>query len=149
MRKNNTIETSIYCKQTHNDIYLHWESFTSEAWKRDTLKTLYFRAHTISSKKELLEEEVKYLKHVFITIHGVPSWFISQVINRVENEISISQINQSIDNPEPLNAKQHKLILTYKGKKGEHTLKHVKRSIAKLYENKKYGTRFHWYKIRY
>ena len=32
MRKNNTIETTVYRKQTHNDIYLHWESFTPEAW---------------------------------------------------------------------------------------------------------------------
>ena len=79
-----------------------------------------------------MEEEVKYLKDVFITVNGVPSWFVSQVINRVENEISTSQINQSIVNPEPLNVKQHKLILTYKGKKGEHILKNVKRNIAKL-----------------
>ena len=132
MRKNNTVGTSVYCKQTHNDIYLHWESFTPEAWKRDTLKFFYLRAHTICSEKELLEEEVKYLKDVFITVNGVPSWFVSQVINRVENEISTSQINQSIVNPEPLNVKQHKLILTYKGKKGEHILKSVKRNIAKL-----------------
>ena len=29
MRKNNTIETTAYRKQTHNDFYLHWDSFTS------------------------------------------------------------------------------------------------------------------------
>ena len=132
MKKNNTIETTVYRKQTHNDIYLHWQSFTQETWKRDTLKTLYFRAHTICSNKELLEKEVKHLKHVFITINGFPLWVVSQVINRVENGISTSQINQSIVNPEPLNVKQHKLILPYKGKNGEHTLKNLKRLIAKL-----------------
>ena len=31
MRKNNIIETTVYRKQTHNDIYLRWESFTPEA----------------------------------------------------------------------------------------------------------------------
>ena len=31
-----------------------------------------------------------------------------------------------------MNVKQHKLILPYKGKKGEHTLKNVKRHITKL-----------------
>ena len=66
MRKSNTIETTVYLKQTHNDIYLHWEYFTPEAWKRGTLKTLFFRAHTICSNKELLDKEVKLLKHVFI-----------------------------------------------------------------------------------
>ena len=43
MRKSNTIETIVYHKQTHNDIYLQWESFTPEAWKRGVLKTLLFR----------------------------------------------------------------------------------------------------------
>ena len=57
---------------------------------------------------------------------------MSQVINRVENEVFTTQINQSIVNTEPLNVKQHKLILPYKGKKGEHTLKNVKRHITKL-----------------
>ena len=31
MRKNNTIETTVYRKETHNDIYLRWESFTPDA----------------------------------------------------------------------------------------------------------------------
>ena len=57
---------------------------------------------------------------------------MSQVINRVENEVSTTQINQSIVNAEPLNVKPHKLILPYKGKKGEHALTNVKRHITKL-----------------
>ena len=48
IRKNNTTETTVYRKQTHNNIFLHWESFTTEAWKRGTLKTLLFRAHCFS-----------------------------------------------------------------------------------------------------
>ena len=49
MRKNITIENTIYRKQTHKDIYLHWESFTPEAWKHNTLKTLLFTAYRICS----------------------------------------------------------------------------------------------------
>ena len=30
MRKKNTIATTVYCKQTHNDIYLPFESFTPD-----------------------------------------------------------------------------------------------------------------------
>ena len=61
--KNNTIETTVYRKQTQNDIYLHWKSFTTEAWKRGTLKILLFRVHAVCSYKELLDKEVKHLKH--------------------------------------------------------------------------------------
>ena len=128
IRKNNTIKTTVYRKKAHNDIYLQWKSFIPEAWKRSTLKTLFLRAHTICSNKELLEKEVKYLKHIFITINGFPPW----VVSGVENEVFTTQINQSIVNTEPLNVKQHKLILPYKAKKGEHTLKNVKRHITKL-----------------
>ena len=105
--------------------------------KRGTLKTLLFRAHRICSNKELLEKEVKHLKYVFITINGFPPCLVSQVISRVENEISTTQINQSIVNPEPFNVKQHKLILPYKGKKGEHTLRNIKRHITKLLPEQK------------
>ena len=96
------------------------------------MKNLLLGAHTTCSNKELLEQEVKQLKHVFIEINGFSLWVGSQVISRVEDELSTTQINQSIVNPELSNVKQHQLILPYKGKKGEHMLKNVKRHIAKL-----------------
>ena len=70
--------------------------------KRGTLKTLLFRAHTICSNKDLMEKEVKHLKHVFITIKGLPPWVVSQVISRIENEMSATQINLSIVKSETL-----------------------------------------------
>ena len=75
MRKSNTIETTVYRKKAPNDIYLHGESFTPEMWKRGTLKTLLFRANTICANKELLEKEVKHLKHVFITSNGFSPYY--------------------------------------------------------------------------
>ena len=104
MRKNNTIETTVYRKQTHNDIYLHWETLTPEAQKRGTL---LFGVHTTCSNKDLLHKKVKHLKHVFITINGFPPWAVSQVISRVEKEVSTTQINKSITS----NVKQDKIIL--------------------------------------
>ena len=151
MRKNNTIETTVYRKQIHKDIYLHWESFTPEAWKRGTLKALLFRPHTICSNEELLDKEVKHLKHVFIKINGFPLWAVSQVISRVQKEVSTTQINQSIINLEPSNVKQHKVILLYKENKGEHTLRNAKRHITKflaeeevalVFAGTKLGTKF-------
>ena len=54
------------------------------------------------------------------------------VFHRIENEVSTTQINQSIVNPESLNVKQHKVILPYKEMNNEHTLRNVKRHITKL-----------------
>ena len=60
--------------------------------------------------KSCLEKEVKYLKHVFITVNGFPPWVVSQVINHFENEVSTTQINQDVVNLEPLNVKQQNLF---------------------------------------
>ena len=72
------------------------------------------------------------MKHVFIAINSFPPWVVSQVVSRVENEVSITQINQSILNPDSSNVKQHKVFLPYERKKGEHTLRNIKRHITKL-----------------
>ena len=73
-----------------------------------------------------MEKEVKHLKHVFITIKGFPPWVVSQVISRIENEMSATQINLSIVNSE-----------TLRWKKGEDTIKNTKRLITKFYQNEK------------
>ena len=43
---------------------------------------------TSTNTGNLLQKQVKHLKYVFITINGFPLWVVSQVISRVENEIS-------------------------------------------------------------
>ena len=50
LRNGNSFEATINRKPTHNDIYLHWESFAPSTWKRD--RTLVLRAHAICSMKE-------------------------------------------------------------------------------------------------
>ena len=70
IRNNNTIETNVYRKKIHSDIYPHWESFIPEAQKLGTFKTLLYMVHAIYSNKRLSEKEVKHLKHVFITINS-------------------------------------------------------------------------------
>ena len=57
---------------------------------------------------------------------------MSQVVSRVKNEVSTTQINQSIANPDSSNFKQHKVFLPYEWKIGEHTLRNIKRHITKL-----------------
>jgi len=61
IRKLNHIETTVYRKPTHNDIYLHWDSFAPATWKRGTLKTLLHRAHTICSTSDHREKEIDNL----------------------------------------------------------------------------------------
>ena len=72
LRNGNSFETTVRHKSTHNEIYLHWESFAPNTWKRDTLTTLVLRAHVICSTKELLDQEINHYQHVFVTFNGYP-----------------------------------------------------------------------------
>ena len=54
LRNGNSFETTVHRKSTHNDIYLHCESFAPNAWKRSTPRTLVLKAHAICSMEELL-----------------------------------------------------------------------------------------------
>ena len=64
--------TAVYRKDTHNDLYLHWNLFTPVSWKRGTLKSLISRGYMVCSNETLLEKEFKHLKHVFHKINGYP-----------------------------------------------------------------------------
>ena len=65
------IKTTVYQKPTHNDMYLHWDSFAPESWKRETLKTLLLRAHIVCSSRYLLEKEIKHLEQVFVKLERI------------------------------------------------------------------------------
>ena len=128
MKNGNSFETTVHLKSTHNDIYLHWESFAPNTWKRGTLRTLVLRAHAICSTKELLDQEINHLQHVFVTFNGYPKWIVSQVFNKVEIDLSTTS---STKNQQP-DTHTHLLVLPYKGIQGEHTLEHIKREINKV-----------------
>ena len=32
------LDTTVYWKDTHNDLYLHWDAFAPISWKQRTLK---------------------------------------------------------------------------------------------------------------
>ena len=72
IRDGEKLNTIVYRKDTQNDLYLHWNSFTSVIWKRGTLKSLISRAYMVCSNVTLLEKELKHLKHVFHKINGYP-----------------------------------------------------------------------------
>ena len=62
IRKNGTLETTIYIKCTNNGVYLHWDSFAPKNWKHTTLRSVLTRAYKICSTNELLDEELKCIK---------------------------------------------------------------------------------------
>ena len=47
LRNGSSIDTTVYRKFTHNDIYLHWNSFSPNCGKVGTLKTVLLRTFVV------------------------------------------------------------------------------------------------------
>ena len=127
---NNNINTTVYRKSTNNDIYLNWESFALDKWKWGTLKTLSKRAYDVCSNQELLQKELNYTEKAFRV--NYPNWVIKKLLQEAKQQ----QQQQQQQQPQQITAytagKNYFLLLPYKGEKGEHLIKSMKRRISKL-----------------
>ena len=86
LRYGNSFETTVHCKSTHNNIYLHWESFVLNTWK--LLRTLVLRIHVICSTKELSDQEINHVQNIFVTFNRYSKWVVLQVLNKIEIDLS-------------------------------------------------------------
>ena len=153
IRYNEKINTTVLRKDTYNDLYLHWDSFSPISWKRGTLKSLISRAYMICSNPSLLEKELKYLKNSFHKKNGYPMWMINQVMETVKetNNTETTSANE-LDTLETNNEKLHSLILPYAGPKGKSIIKSMNNNMQQIlpnnvktritYTGRKLGTKF-------
>ena len=65
IRNGTHLDTTVNRKDTHNDLYLQWDTFAPVSWKRGTLSTVVKRAYLVCSNKELLHKELASLRSVF------------------------------------------------------------------------------------
>ena len=133
IRKNDTLEKTIYRKSTNNGVYLHWDSFAPKNWKRSTLRSILARAYKICSTKELLDEEPKRIEREFIEINGYPEWLVNQLKGecKLVNEQYYRNIETNIDN-NTVTATTHMLVFPYEGEKGENLIKSLNKHVKKV-----------------
>ena len=100
IRKNGTLETTIYRKSTDNGVYLHWDSFTAKNWKGSKLRLILTRACEICLNKELLDEELACIEREFIEINGYPKLIINQLKEecKLVNKQNHKNIATNVDN---------------------------------------------------
>ena len=70
MRSNRKLGTTLFRKETNNDIYPLWETFDPITWKKDTLRTLTRCVYTICSNDNLLQEEFLRIEACFTETSG-------------------------------------------------------------------------------
>ena len=83
-----SLNTKVYRKQTHTDLYLQWDSHHSNAAKYSVINTLYHRAKAVCFNKQLLEDEEEHLKKV-LTENKYPMWTLNRV--KLKNKATITQ----------------------------------------------------------
>ena len=159
IRKNDAFETAVYRKPTNKGIYLHWNSFAPETWKRGTLRSIINRAYDICSSDEFLRLELSRIKHDFIKINGYPYWVFNQIHQNVieSREISAKKLNSINDSATETivsenTKKLYTISLPYKGKKGQNIIKSMSNTLSNvlpdrhvtkiMYTGKKLGSFF-------
>ena len=80
----NILSIKVYCKPTHTDQYLQWDSHHNLSAKYSVIGTLTHRAKTVSTTTGLLNEELQHLKEALVRCK-YPRWAINKVQNKVIN----------------------------------------------------------------
>ena len=73
-----SLNTKVYRKPTHTDLYLQWDSHHAIAAKYSMINTLHHRARVECSNKQLLKEEEDHLQKV-LTENKYPMWALNRV----------------------------------------------------------------------
>ena len=78
INEDGSLNTKVYRKPTHTDLYLQWDSHHSIAAKYSVINTLHYRAKAVCSSKQLLKEEEEHLQKVLIK-NKYPMWALNRV----------------------------------------------------------------------
>ena len=128
LREGQNIITTVYRKVANSDIYLNWNSFCPQSWKRGTLRSLVQRAHLICSIEDLLKTELNHIEKVFLEINDFPLWVIKQIFAEEEQKYkhqNIEDKDSNVINIESGN-KRHLIVLPYQGEQGSRLVKSLK-----------------------
>ena len=80
----NQIETTVYRKTTHTNIYINWNSYAPTNWKYVTAQILIKRAYSICSTQGLLRKELTFLEDVLCGFNNYPLTFVRRIIKKEE-----------------------------------------------------------------
>ena len=83
-----SLNTKVYRKRTHTDLYLQWDSHHSIAAKYSVINTLHYRTKAVCSNNQLLKEVEDHLQKV-LTGNKYPLWALNRV--KIKNKTTQAQ----------------------------------------------------------
>ena len=135
IRRNDTLETTVYRKATHNGIYLHWSSFCPNSWKHGSLRSIISRAFDICSNEELLHIEIEVIKKEFLQKNGYPKWVFDQIYQDIKNKKNV--VTDTVPTVDNLNVdtdekRVHIISVPYKGDRGQKLMQSLDNTLLKV-----------------
>ena len=96
-KEDGNLQTSVYRKPTHLDLYLQWDSQHTIPSKYNVVGTLYHRAKTICSNQDVLQEEEQ---HLFQALKRCkyPTWALNRIKMRSHNSNNRNNNNNKQNN---------------------------------------------------
>ena len=95
----NSLSIMVYCKPTHTDQYLQWDSHHSLSAKYSVMGTLIHMAKSVCTTTGLLDKELQHLKEALVRCN-YPRWAMNKVQNKVINgnweEIGNTHVSNTI-----------------------------------------------------
>ena len=117
----------MYCKPTHTEQYLQWDSYHSLSAKYSVIGTLTHRAKVVFTDPELLHNELNHLRRALVKFN-YPTWVFNKVQNKVLNNNWVDTYSNNSTNTNNNNI-QAKLQTQGKIVTAKHTTTTIKPTI--------------------
>ena len=134
VRNDKVFDTAVFRKSTHTDLYMNWNSYSPETWKKSTLKLLVKRAYAICNKDYFLEMELQHLYNTFVVINNFPPSVVNRIFNQVADE-NAKVIVEPQNKVEPDDTVTVQMTLPYGGKEGESVAKEINKHMKRVKPN--------------
>ena len=111
--KDGRLDITVYRKPTHTYQYLHWDSHHTISSKYSVVGTLYHRAKTICSNRQLLQQEEEHLLEALENCK-YPIWALNRVKMKMSKPAQKKKNNQNTTQ-QYTNLKPYITVPYYKG----------------------------------
>ena len=113
-REDGSLDTTVYRKPTHTDLYLQWDSNHTLTSKYGVVGTLHHRAQQICSSPELLQQEEKHL-HQALTNCKYLEWALKRTKLRSKARRTRTINKNTVNNNNSSSPKPYMVVPYHKG----------------------------------
>ena len=124
INQHDQFETRVYRKPTNTNVIMNFQATAPSSWKKGIIECFLARAKKVSSTAQIFEEEISFLKKLFIS-NGYPLSFIENTITSFVNSTNASK-TKVLEEDSPENTIEEYFVVPYIGKASEKLCKRVK-----------------------